>query len=211
MLGVPDGTVITTSQIVAAVNSNPLGLLALASTKETQLPYVPVGSVFNPSSTAAQTLVGSLWAAVSFHARGINNITDLTHGKPPFENVNTTYTLGTPVGLPPVMLEPMIAASNDSVVRYSMTPASINYLTNNFTPTGNLRIPLLTVHNTWDPAVPLIHEVELAKIVQAVGTSNMLLQRQVQIYGHCAVPAPIIATAFADLVGWATTGVKPAP
>ena len=210
VLGVPDGTVITIQQITAAVSSNPLGLLALASTKETPLPFVP-GDVLNPASAAAQTLVGSLWAAVSFHARGINNITDLTHGKPPFENVNTTYTLGTPVGLPAIMLEQMIAASNDSVVRYSMTPASINYLTNNFTPTGNLRIPLLTVHNTWDPAVPLIHEVELAKIVQAAGTSNMLLQRQVAVYGHCVVPVPLLAAAFTDLVGWANTGVKPAP
>lgn len=211
VLGVPDGTVITVPQILAAVNSNPLGLLALASTKETPLPYQPVGSVFDPTSTAAQTLVGSLWAAISFHARGINNITDLTHGKPPFENVNTTYTLGTPVGLPAFMLESMIAASNDSVVRYTMTPASINYLTNNFTPTGNLRIPLLTVHNSWDPAVPLIHEVELAKIVQAAGTSSMLLQRQVPVYGHCAVPLPVLTAAFTDLVGWVNTGVKPAP
>ncbi len=211
VLGVPDGTEVTIPQIAAAVSVSPLGLLAIASTKETPLPFVPSGSVLNPASTAAQTLVGSLWAAVSFHARGINNILDLTHGKSPFDNATTTYTLGTPVGLPAPMLEQMIAATNDSVVRYSMTPASVNYLTHNFTPTGDLRIPLLTVHNTWDPAVPLMHEVELAKVVQAAGTSNMLLQRQVPLYGHCVVPAPIIAGAFNDLVGWATTGVKPAP
>ena len=211
VLGVPDGTVITIPQIAAAVSSNPLGLLALASTKETPLPYVPLGSVFDPTSPAAQTLVGSLWAAISFHARGINNITDLTHGKSPFDNATTTYTLGTPVGLPAAMLQPMIAASNDSVMRYRMPPSSVNYLTHNFTPTGRLRVPLLTVHNTWDPAVPLIHEVELAKIVQAAGTSAMLLQRQVPTYGHCAVPLPVLTAAFTDLVGWANTGVKPAP
>jgi pimeloyl-ACP methyl ester carboxylesterase len=211
VLGVPDGTTITIPQIAAAVSASPLGLLAMASTKETPLPFVPSGSVLNPNSTAAQTLVGSLWAAVSFHARGINNILDLTHGKSPFENANTTYTLGTPVGLPAPMLEQMIAATNDSVARYRMTPASVNYLTHNFTPSGNLRIPLLTVHNVWDPAVPLIHEVELAKVVQAAGTESMLLQRQVPLYGHCVVPAPVIAGAFNDLVGWATTGVKPAP
>ncbi len=211
VLGVPNGTVITIPQIIAAVNSNPVGLLALASTKETPLPYVPNGSVLDPGSTAAQTLVGSLFGAVSFHARGINNILDLTHGKSPFENANTTYTLGTPVGLPAVLLTPMIAASNTSVVRYTMPPSAANYLANNFTPTGNLRMPLLTVHNTWDPAVPLMHEVELARIVQAAGTSNMLLQRQVPLYGHCVVPAPVVAGAFTDLVGWANTGVKPAP
>jgi predicted esterase len=211
VLGVPDGTVVTLPQIIAAVSSSPLGVLALASTKETPLPYVPVGSVLDPSSTAAQTLIGSLWAAISFHARGINNITDLTHGKSPFDNANTTYTLGTPVGLPAILLDQMIAATNDSVARYAMTPASVNYLTQNFTPSGKLRIPLLTVHNTWDPAVPLLHEIALAKIVQAAGTSSMLLQRTVPIYGHCVVPAPLLAAAFTDLVGWVTTGVKPAP
>ncbi len=211
VLGVPDGTTISIPQIVAAVNSNPLGLLALASTKETPLPYVPVGNVLDPTSTAAQTLVGSLFGAVSFHARGINNITDLTHGKSPFDNATTTYALGTPVGLPPIILNSMIEASNDSVVRYIMPPSAENYLARNFTPTGELRTPLITVHNTWDPAVPLLHEVELAKVVQAAGASSMLLQRQVPLYGHCVVPAPVISTAFADLVSWVNTGVKPAP
>jgi len=211
VLGVPNGTVISLPQIIAAVNSSPLGVLAMASTTQTPLPYIPLGSVFDPTSPAAQTLIGSLFAAVQFHARGINNIVELTHGKSPFENANTTYTLGTPVGLPPVILTSMIAASNDSVVRYTMPPSSVNYLTQNFTPSGNLRIPVLTVHNTWDPAVPLFHEVELANIVQAAGNSSMLLQRQVPVYGHCAVPPQLITTAFTDLAGWASSGVKPAP
>ncbi len=209
VLGVPAGTTITLPQILAAVNSSPLGLLAIASTKQTQLPYVPLGSVFDPTSPAAQTLVGSLFAAVQFHARGINNIVELTHGKSPFDNANTTYVLGTPVGLPPIILQSMIAASNDSVMRYSMPPSSVNYLTRNFTPSGVLRIPVLTVHNVWDPAVPIIHEVELAKAVQAAGASSMLLQRQVPIYGHCVVPPQVITTAFTDMVGWANSGLKP--
>ncbi|WP_411280224.1 hypothetical protein [Gemmatimonas sp.] len=49
------------------------------------------------------------------------------------------------------MLQPMIAASNDSVVRSTMPPSLVNYLANNFTPTGNLRRPLLTVL-PWSPA-----------------------------------------------------------
>jgi pimeloyl-ACP methyl ester carboxylesterase len=209
-LGVPAGTVVTLPQIAAAVAFSPLGILALASTKETPLPYDTTGNVLDPSSISAQTLVASLWTAVSFHARGINNITALTHGKPPFGNATTTYTLGTPVGLPDFMLQDLIAATNDSVARYVMPPSAVNYLTQNFTPSGKLRIPLLTVHNRWDPAVPMLHETELAKIVQAAGTSGMLLQRTVPSYGHCAVPAPVLVGAFTDLVGWVNTGVKPA-
>ena len=91
-----------------------------------------------------------------------------------------------------------------------MPPSAVNYLTQNFTPSGKLRVPLLTVHNRWDPAVPMLHEIELAKIVQAAGTSGMLLQRTVPSYGHCAVPAPVLVGAFTDLVGWVNTGVKPA-
>lgn len=208
VLGVPDGTVVSIPQIIAAVQSNPVGLFAIASTAQTPLPYVPVGNVTDPASPAFQTLVGSLYAATSFHARGINNIVDLVHGKSPFDNSTTTYELGTPV-LPAALIGPAVAYANATVARYTGDRSALNYLANDFTPTGNLNIPVLTVHNTWDPAVPLFHEAALYKAAQAAGKTQNLLQRQVPSYGHCEIPGQDVVSAFGDLATWVATGVKP--
>lgn len=206
-IGVPEGTNITLPQVIAAVQSNPAGLYAIGSTTQTPLPFVPVGSVVDPTSTAFQTLVGSLFGAVSFHARGINNVVELVHGRTPFGNAGTTYTLsGTPL-VPG--LAPAIAYANAAVGRYSIDRPAENYLDRHFTPTGRLAMPVLTVHNQWDPAVPAFHEDSLAARVSAAGASVNLVQRRLFSYGHCAIPAATVLQSFNDLAAWVSSGDRP--
>ncbi len=207
VLGVPAGTEVTIGQITAAVGANPAALFAIASTLQTPLPYLPIGDVANPATPAFQTLVGSLYGALSFHARGINNIVDLVNGTSPFGNRSTVYSLATQVG--PFPIGPLVAASNDLVTRYDMDRRASNYLSRHFTPTGNLSVPVLTLHNTWDPAVPLFHEAALKSAVDAAGNSAFLVQRQVPTYGHCNISATMVLEAFSDLSAWAASGVKP--
>ena len=208
-IGVPEGTVVTIGQVIGAVQANPAGLFAIASMKQTPLPYVPVGSPLSSSSTAFQTLVGSLFGAVSFHARGINNVVDLVHGASPYGNVGTTYELSATPLLPAAALAPAVAAANAYVTRYTLDNSASNYLDKYYTATGALSMPVLTVHNTWDPAVPLFHETALKAKVDAAGASSMLLQRQVPSFGHCAIPASTVVSAFNDLAGWVSSGVRP--
>jgi len=104
----------------------------------------------------------------------------------------------------------MIAGSNTSVTRYDMTQDARNYLENYYTPTGDLKIPVVSVHNMWDPLVPIFHEDSLSKIVGDAGTSGMLLRRAVPNYGHCNFPTPLVVGSFQALSGWVTTGTKPA-
>jgi hypothetical protein len=207
VLGVPPGTTVTLPQVVAAVQTNPLGLFAIASTAQAPLPYVPAGLVTNPQSVAFQTLVGSLFGALSFHARGINNILELTHGHSPFDN-GAPYTLGAPV-VPAAVVQPAIAAANAGVARYAFDPAAQNYLEQHFTPTGDLRVPVLTLHNTWDPGVPAFHEDSLFAAVQRAGAGDFLVQRRVPSFGHCNIPAALVVQSFAELASWAETGAKP--
>ena len=193
---------VTLPQVIGAVQSNPMGLFAIASTKQTPLPYAPVGNVMDPASPAFQTLVGSLYAGLTFHARGIGNMLDLTNGQTPFDNDGTVYELGTPVLPQPYVdlaLKPLIAASNTPVERVAFGEAAENYLTHNFTPTGDLRIPVITIHNSWDPVVPAFHETALDSIVEAAGRGDMLEQRYVQSYGHCAIPVTTMVQGFKDL------------
>ena len=208
VLGVPAGTVVTLPQVVAAVQANPVPLFAIASTAQAPLPFVPIGSVTNPATPAFQTLVGSLFGALSFHARGINNILDLTHGHSPFDNSTTVYAPGTLL-LPPAVTNPLLAAANAGVTRYEMDTSARNYLDKHFTPTGNLQVPVLTMHNTWDPGVPAFHERALQQAVQTAGASEFLVQRSVPSYGHCNISSALVLQGFADLTAWTTSGMKP--
>ena len=207
---VPAGTVLTLPQVVGPVLGNPIGALAIGSAAQTPLPFVPIGSVLTPGSTAQQTLIGSLYGALGFHARGIANVLDLTHGHLPLDNENTVYSIGSAPLLPPAVLAPVFAQVNANVARFSMPRPAETYLEHNFTPTGDLRIPVLTVHNLWDPGVPAFHETAFLAKVTAAGATGNLLQRYVQSFGHCNIPPQTAIQGFLDLVGWVTTGVKPA-
>lgn len=219
MFSVPPGTNYTPEQIGAIVQTNPLGLAAIASTLQTPLPYVPVGNATDPSSIAAQTLAGSLTYALGWHARGVDNVMALTHGQIPFDNATTRYVLGTPL-LPANVVSPLIAAADAGVERFSADRAGWNYLEHNFTPTGKLSFPVLTVHSVFDNGVPIFHEDSLLAFVTRAGATNFLLQRRIEQpfafdppqlnYGHCKFPNQLVLDSFHDLVQWVTSGVKPA-
>ncbi|WP_309671085.1 hypothetical protein [Gemmatimonas sp.] len=205
VLGVPANTVINPMTIIGTIAPNPANqakLLAMASTAQTPLPIDPAN--FFPS------LLESLITGVSFHARGINNIVELTHGFSPFGNTSTVYSVGTPL-LPAAALTPLLQLANATVTRYAIDPAAEQYLSHNFTPSGDLRIPVLTVHNAYDPAVPVQHETALLNAVMTAGATDFLSQRVINRYGHCKVNAAEISDAFGDLTSWVATGVKPAP
>jgi hypothetical protein len=96
------------------------------------------------------------------------------------------------------------------VTRYDITPDAQNYLVSNYVPTGSLKIPVVSVHNSWDYLVPFFHEAAFAGIVSTAGASSMLLQRTVQNYGHCNFPTSVVVSSFQTLANWVATGVKPA-
>jgi hypothetical protein len=164
--------------------------------------------VFDPSSIAFQTLVGSLFGQLRFQTQLANNLTELAHGSP-FDNASTQYALGVPL-LPPANLAPLVTFANATVQRYTIAPPAESYLDNYFTSTGNLQMPVLTLHNRWDPGVPAFHEDVLAANVAAAGKTANLLQRLDNSYGHCALPASLALSSFDDLVNWVTSGNKPA-
>jgi hypothetical protein len=81
----------------------------------------------------------------------------------------------------------------------------------NVTPTtGDLRMPMLTLHTLGDLFVPFHMEQEYARRVAEHGASDLLVQRATRDYGHCAFTPTELVTAFVDLVGWVEGGVKPA-
>jgi len=197
VVDVPEGLDVT-SQIVlpaiAAMMANPTGALTIASITQTPVPFADGTELVQSIATA---LAG---------AAGYPDVLRLTHGQPVFDNLTTQYT----GALPPATL----LLINASVQRYAASPAGLNYVEQNYTPTGDLQIPALTLSTFRDPVAPGFHRTAYGAAVAAAGNSDWLVQRSVlgtgNGYGHCTFTPQEIATAFFDLVLWAEYGVKPA-
>ncbi|MGB4863962.1 MAG: alpha/beta hydrolase [Tepidiformaceae bacterium] len=103
------------------------------------------------------------------------------------------------------------AQINAGIKRYASDPSARNaeqhpdaVLT-----TGNISVPLLTLHGTGDLFVPITMEQDYKKAVAASGKSDLLVQRAIRSAGHCKFSEPELTTAFEDLVNWVRDGKKP--
>ncbi len=120
-------------------------------------------------------------------------------GGNPFDNRATIYE--TP--------EPDYNALNDGVKRYAATPRAAEYIRTWYTPTGKLERPLLAIHTTYDPLVPVRIPDMYPSIVDRARSTDMFVQQYVHHDGHCAILPSEIALGFSELREWKTSGVKP--
>ena len=149
--------------------------------------------------TSGPELIASAMSVVGFSVRFTNDVMDRAHGRVPFDNVDTVYAGSADD-----------AALNAGVARFSASPDAVNYFERFYTPSGDLRIPTLTLHTRLDPVVPFWHEAAFAATAAEAGGANQLVQRSIARYGHCAVTPAETAAAFSALVQWAEGGAKPA-
>ncbi|MGH9287249.1 MAG: hypothetical protein ACRD0V_02965, partial [Acidimicrobiales bacterium] len=75
--------------------------------------------------------------------------------------------------------------------------------------TGDLAMPLITLHTTGDGQVPINQAQILRDRVQAAGQSDRLVQRVVEDPGHCGFSTAEQEAAFQALVDWVEHGVEP--
>ena len=104
------------------------------------------------------------------------------------------------------------AAFNAAVQRITADPQGrhINGISNVPPTTGDLRIPMLTLHTLGDLFVPFLMEQVYAGRVAAHDSSHLLVQRATRDFGHCSFTGPELVTTFVDLAKWVEAGVKPA-
>ena len=201
---IPDGYNLTPddqNRIIAAVMANPAGLAVIASTAQTPLEFS-----FGP--TMQVEMLTSLIYALRYHARGVDNVLPLVNGKLPFDNSATVYAPrpGFPALMPPAQLAAALAYANAKVGRWEGAPSAEEYMERQFTPSGRLEVPVVTLHNRWDPLVPFFHEGIFRDAVRAAGAESLLEQRAVDRFGHCAVTVDEVAGAFQTLVAKADAG-----
>lgn len=101
---------------------------------------------------------------------------------------------------------------NANIVRVSQQPngRSLNGLSNPPSVTGDLNMPVLTLHNLGDLFVPFHNEVVYAHEVAALGNSDMLVQRAIRGVSHCGFTSNEMIEGMSDLIAWAETGIRPA-
>lgn len=121
-------------------------------------------------------------------------------GGNPFDNRSVIYS-GTPDD----------NATNAGVKRYAADPAAVAYVRQYYTPTGRIQKPMLAIHTSYDPLVPVTVPNTYQSIVDEAGTSPLFVQQYVKHDGHCTILAPEIGKGFAELREWKTNGVRPVP
>ena len=91
------------------------------------------------------------------------------------------------------------AALNAGVARFTADPSALAAM-NEFETTGNLQVPVATLHTTGDPVVPFEQQALYAAKVNQAGASARLTQIAVERYGHCNFDATEVLGAFSSLM-----------
>lgn len=76
--------------------------------------------------------------------------------------------------------------------------------------TGQVRDPLLTLHESGDLTVPISMEQSYRRKAEAAGTADLLVQRIIRSGSHCEFSDEEITRAWNDLVAWVVGAHKPA-
>jgi alpha-beta hydrolase superfamily lysophospholipase len=122
-------------------------------------------------------------------------------------NENTVYQLDTDPALSAdeQMLNAVIARVNR--LDFPLPPAGLADVPEI---TGELSMPVLTMHTLGDLFVPFSMEQLYARRAAAHGDSGLLVQRAIRDIGHCAFSEGELNQAFGDLARWVHEGVRPA-
>ena len=100
-------------------------------------------------------------------------------------------------------------ALNDGVKRYTADLRAAEYIRTWYTPTGRLTHPMLAIHTSYDPLVPVRIPQRYPELVEESGSQAMFVQQYVKHDGHCTILPNEIAAGFTELRDWKTRGVRP--
>jgi pimeloyl-ACP methyl ester carboxylesterase len=101
------------------------------------------------------------------------------------------------------------AVFNRDAVRVPTRAAALRTFSEGMEVTGDLQMPLLTLHTTGDGQTPIDQAQILRQRVRAKGRSARLVQRVFEDAGHCGFTTGEQETAFAALVDWVERGRVP--
>ncbi|MFN8466363.1 MAG: alpha/beta fold hydrolase [Caldilineaceae bacterium] len=101
------------------------------------------------------------------------------------------------------------SALNATVARFTASPEALLNMATQYQTSGRIKIPVVTLHTTLDPVVPIWHQTEYTAQVQAAGASSLYAGYQEASYGHCAFNPLQVLSAFNKLVVMVDQVIKP--
>jgi hypothetical protein len=93
----------------------------------------------------------------------------------------------------------------------SLTPMSSRKVRADGDPTGELPVPVVTIHSINDPAAVVEQESTFRDVVRAAGSGDRLVQAFTDEHAHVGLSAPEVGAALDALMRWIETGAKPTP
>ena len=98
---------------------------------------------------------------------------------------------------------------NAGIARYKADPKAQAYLKTFYTPNGRISRPMLAIHTSYDPLVPVWIPNQYSTSVELAGTGNLFVQQYVNHDGHCAILPAEISRGFTELREWKSNGTRP--
>jgi len=172
-------------------------LVALASDPSSALELIQVTGApvdDNDIASIGETIIGLLWYSVF-----ATEDAKLRLGGQPFDNTTRQYA-GSSDDL----------VLNAAVSRFAADPAARQAI-GRFNVSGDLGLPVVTLHTTGDPIIPFLHESVYAAKVSNAGATGLLTQQSADRYGHCEFAQTEVQSAFATLVQRVSAAVAVRP
>lgn len=191
--GLPQGARMTREEVMLRLNACTGAELAPESRTAAQA--VALADLVAASRIPSQAIPGHLLWATTVFADMTWNLLD---GRSPFGNAAVRYS-GTHDD----------AAFNARVPRYTPDPVGAARLAADGDPTGDIAIPVLTLHGIDDTVVFVEHQAAYRAILARAGTSHLLQQIFVDESEHQKLSSPIYAAALGALADWAETRRRP--
>ena len=118
-----------------------------------------------------------------------------------FDNQETVYELGPLSGV-------SSEEFNASAIRVAAGPGQESFVAGQDI-TGDVQMPLLTLHTSGDLFVPIHEQQILRRAAEAAGKGDLLVQRAIRAPGHCGFTDAEWESALEALIDWVENGVKP--
>jgi pimeloyl-ACP methyl ester carboxylesterase len=190
----PTSSTPNVGQAVAAVL-----IAGLTPSVNPTLPTLQLADTLGLEAASPTEIITGLLEVLGFDVRFVNDLLLRTRLASPYDNRFIFYR----GSLNDTTL-------NAGVERVSGTREGLEYLLRFYQPTGDIRIPTVTLHTTRDPLVPFFHEQVYKRLADRQHRERLLVQQSVDRFGHCAFQPAEVEHAFSGLVGWVDFGIKPA-
>jgi pimeloyl-ACP methyl ester carboxylesterase len=161
-----------------------LALLAKPSAARELIAITGTPVASDAIESIVETAVGLLW----YNIYGSTDAQNRLNGQP-FDNTNRVYSGSSDD-----------TALNAGIQRFSADPAALASMAS-FQTSGQLDVPIVTLHTNGDPIVPFGQEALYAAKVSGAGRGSLLTQIAVSRFGHCTFEASELLGAFSTLIG----------